>query len=136
LFEEVKLTFKLRLAKGFDDFTVYRTKLQEEITAFLSPWAYGNGDLNFGGIIYKSVLINFIEERPYVDFITDVELSHYDADKTLLQPDADEVIASTAKSILVSVPASQHAITEADATLTPEQYECSFIEQQKKPLLL
>jgi hypothetical protein len=136
LFEEVKLTFKLRLLKGFDDFTVYRTKLQEEITAFLSPWAYGNGDLNFGGIIYKSVLINFIEERPYVDFITDVELSHYDAKKNLLNPDADEVIASTAKSILVSVPASQHSITEADATITTEQYECSYIEQQKKPTLL
>lgn len=136
LFEEVKLKFKLRLAKGFDDFTVYRTKLQEEITAFLSPWAYGNSELNFGGIIYKSVLINFIEERPYVDFITDVELSHYDADKNLLSPDADEVIASTAKSILVSVPASRHDITEADATVTPEQYECSFIEEQKNPTLL
>lgn len=136
LFEEVKLKFKMQLVKGFDDFTVYRTKLQEEITAFLSPWAYGNGNLNFGGIIYKSVLINFIEERPYVDFITDVELSHYDADKNLLNPDADEVIVSTAKSILVSVPASQHDITEVEASVTPEQYECSFIEQQKKPTLL
>ena len=131
LFEEVKLKFEMRLAKGFDDFTVYRTRLQEEITEFLSPWAFGNGELNFGGIIYKSVLINFIEERPYVDFIINVELCHYDADKNILNPDADEVIASTAKSILVSVPASQHAITEADPSVTPEQYECNYIEQQK-----
>ena len=129
-FEEVRLKFKLKLAKGYDDFTVYAGKLKEEITAFLSPWAYGHGTgINFGGKLYKSVLINFIEERPYVDFITDVEMCHYATDGAVIKIDNDEIIASTAKSILVSVPASKHEIDQIKENVTKEQYECDYISQ-------
>jgi hypothetical protein len=131
-FEEVKMKFQLRLAKGYDDFTVYKKKLQEEITAFLSPWAYGGSEISFGGKIYKSVLINFIEERPYVDFITDVEMAHFDANKTLIKADNDEIIASTAKSILVSVSASKHEIDPYPDNKIEEYYECALIEEMKK----
>jgi len=133
VFEEVQLKFKLRLAKGFDDFTIYSGKLKEEITAFLSPWAYAdNAEINFGGKVYKSVLINFIEERAYVDFITDVEMCHYASDGSVIQLDNDEIIASTAKSILVSVPASKHDITPVPDNVTKEQYECAWLEAKKK----
>ncbi len=133
VFEEVQLKFKLKLAKGFDDFTIYSNKLREEITAFLSPWAYAdNAEISFGGKVYKSVLINFIEERPYVDFVTDVEMCHYAEDGSVIQLDNDEIIASTAKSILVSVPASKHDITPVDAINTKQQYECAMLEEQKK----
>jgi hypothetical protein len=126
VFEEVQLKFKLRLAKGFDDFTVYSRRLQEEITAFLSPWAYAaDAAIHFGGKVYKSVLINFIEERPYVDFVTDVEMCHYAGDGTMIAIDSDEIIASTAKSILVSVPASKHIISQIPAQAVNEQYECA-----------
>lgn len=131
-FEEVKLKFKLKLAKGYDDFTIYSNQLRQEITAFLSPWAFGSGELNFGGIVYKSVLINFIEERPYVDFIIDVEMAHYNADGVLIKADNDEIIASDAKSILVSVPASKHEIDPVPLNITKEQYECAYIEAKKK----
>lgn len=128
VFEEVQLKFKLKLAKGFDDFTVYSKRLQDEITSFLSPWAYAaDASINFGGTVYKSVLINFIEERPYVDFITDVEMSHFAGDGTLIQIDNDEIIASSAKSILVSVPASKHQITEIPVQTVNEQYECTML---------
>lgn len=133
VFEEVQLKLKLKLAKGFDDFTIYSNKLREEITAFLSPWAYAdNAEISFGGKVYKSVLINFIEERPYVDFITDVEMCHYAEDGSVIRLDNDEIIASTAKSILVSVPASKHDITPVDAINTKQQYECAMLEEQKK----
>ncbi|RXK58330.1 hypothetical protein ESA94_16950 [Lacibacter luteus] len=127
-FEEVQLKFKLRLAKGYDDFTIYSNKLREEITSFLSPWAYGAGELDFGGKVYKSVLINFIEERPYVDFITDVEMAHYDANNVLVKADNDEIIASTGKSILVSVAASKHVIEEIPVSSITEPAECAYIE--------
>ena len=132
VFEEVQLKFKLKLAKGFDDFTIYSTRLQEEITAFLSPWANAdNAEINFGGKVYKSVLINFIEERSYVDFITDVEMCHYAEDRSIIKPDNDEIIASSAKSILVSVPASKHLIEEIPIQSIKEQYECAMLADQK-----
>jgi len=133
VFEEVQLKFKLKLAKGFDDFSIYSTKLQQEITAFLSPWAYtADAEISFGGTVYKSVLINFIEERPYVDFITDVEMCHYDEHAVIIKPDNDEIIASTAKSILVSVPASKHIIDQITDAQVPEQYECEMLKNKKQ----
>jgi hypothetical protein len=113
-FEEVKIAFKLKLAAGFTDFTFYAAQLRDEITQFLTPWAFStNADIEFGGKIYKSSLIDFIEERSYVDYITDVNLFHKPGDTAPLIDNLEEVTASTARSILVSVPASKHEIIPA-----------------------
>ncbi|MEP7236206.1 MAG: baseplate J/gp47 family protein [Ferruginibacter sp.] len=118
-FEEVRLEFSLKLYDEYKDFTFYANQLKEEITQYLSPWAYGNSStIDFGGKVYKSVLINFIEERYYVDFITDVFMYVKVDDVTNESADMDEITASTARSILVSAPASKHTIhelTDSDA---------------------
>jgi len=113
VFEEVVLDFQLRLMPGLDDFTYYSNQLKEEITAFLTPWAFGRStDPAFGGKVVKSVLINFIEERSYVDFITNVKMYHRTEDDPNSLADLDEIVASTGMSILVSVPASKHMIAQ------------------------
>jgi hypothetical protein len=120
-FEEVNTEFRVRLMPGYDQ-TFYLKKLQQEITRFLSPWAYSEGaNPVFGGKIYKSVLINFVEERPYVDFVTDFVLRHtyFSEDKrqNIITGDLSEIEPSKAVSILVSVPENGHiitVITEAD----------------------
>ena len=110
-FEEVRLEFSLKLFDTCKDFTFYANQLKEEITQFLSPWATGdNSTIDFGGKVYKSVLINFIEERYYVDFITDVFM--YVNVEGTESADMDEITASTARSILVSASASKHTIQE------------------------
>ena len=61
---------------GVDE-TFHVNKLKQEITEFLSPWAFrGDARPTFNGKVYKSVLVNFIEERPYVDYVSDVHLFH------------------------------------------------------------
>jgi len=115
LFEEVGAHFKVRFLEGFDE-TFYANKLDEAITRFLSPWAFpGGGNPTFGGKVYQSVLINFVEEQPYVDYVTDFKLSH-----TYTKPDSNgleikvvdldvaEIEGSKAVSILVS--AKHHII--------------------------
>ena len=125
-FEEVRLKFRLKLLKGFDDFTYYKKQLQQEITQFLTPWAYaGNVDINFGGKVYKSVLIDFIEERPYVDFITDVEMYHLIDELTPESGDLEEIVASQARSILVSAQASRHEIDEITIYELEEEEVCA-----------
>lgn len=124
-FEEVRLEFSLKLFDQYKDFTFYSDKLKEEITQFLSPWAFGNTSaIDFGGKIYKSVLINFIEERYYVDFITDVFLYVKVDDTTAESLDMDEISASTARSILVSAPASKHVIHELTLADTNTEEIC------------
>jgi hypothetical protein len=115
-FEEVRVRFSLRLREGFDE-TYYPNLLKQSITRFLSPWAFADqGVPSFGGKIYKSVLINFVEEQPYVDYVTDFQLFH-DIGGRKGTVNRDEVEGSRAVSMLVSVPAAEHEI----AVIKPAQ---------------
>lgn len=123
-FEEVRLEFSLKLHDEYKDFTFYSGKLKEEITRFLSPWAFGESHaIDFGGRVYKSVLINFIEERYYVDYITDVFMYVKVSETADESGDLDEITASTGRSILVSAQASRHIIHQLTETAagTPEK---------------
>lgn len=112
LFEEMRLEFTATLREGYNDAVFYRKLLQDEITQFLTPWAFGGTtDIQFGGKVYKSALIDFVEERPYIDFLVDVKLFHKPGDTAPESGDLEEVVASTARSILVSAPATSHNIT-------------------------
>ncbi|HZV69389.1 MAG TPA: hypothetical protein VFG10_07595 [Saprospiraceae bacterium] len=126
-FEEVKTEFLVRFIEDAD-ITFYTKKLQEEITRFLSPWAFPDGGSpSFGGKIYKSVLINFIEERTYVDYIADFKLRHKPGGSPVFSKDTNQAEASTAISILVSVPAALHLITPiltADIESATEKCSC------------
>lgn len=131
-FEEVRLEFSLKLYDQYKDFNFYADKLKEEITQFLSPWAFGGTNtIDFGGKVYKSVLINFIEERYYVDYITDVFMYVKVDDITPESADMDEITASTARSILVSAPASKHEIHQINETDEDAQETCMDIKVEK-----
>lgn len=125
-FEEIRLEFTLKLHAQYQDFTYYSGKLKEEITQFLSPWAFGNSSsIDFGGKVYKSVLINFIEERYYVDIVTNVFMYVKIDESTNPGADFDEISASTARSILVSAPASKHMIHPFPDEIAETSENCS-----------
>ncbi|MFC0513962.1 baseplate J/gp47 family protein [Mucilaginibacter angelicae] len=103
-YEEVILDFKVKFYFGFDE-NLYAAKLNTDVINYLSPWAFNrNADIDFGGILYKSVVIRFIEELPYVDYITDFKM--YFTASGPANPDVLE--AGNSKAILVS--AKQHLI--------------------------
>ena len=113
-FEEMRLRFKVRLRPEFRDFVFYSEKLRNEITGFLTPWLNTqNTDIHFGGIMHKSTIIDFIEEREYVDYLSHVEFFVKINDHTAESGDMDTITASSARSILVSAPEYRHEITEA-----------------------
>jgi hypothetical protein len=73
-FVPVKVRFGVRFRAGYNE-GFYKQQLNEDINHFLSPWAYEEGaDIVIGSRIYANVLINFIEERPYVDFVAQMKL--------------------------------------------------------------
>jgi hypothetical protein len=72
------------------------------------------------------VLLDFVEERPYVDYVTDFQLFH-DIDGVPGTADRDEVEGSRAVSILVSASPEKHQVTLIPATETsaaPETCPC------------
>ncbi|GAB3899940.1 hypothetical protein GCM10028803_21950 [Larkinella knui] len=103
VYEQVKFTFNV---KFFDDPLidpdVYRKKLDQSLRQFLAPWAYDVGrDIEFGGKITKSVVLNFVEEQPYVDYLSCFRMDHY-VENVLYQPDVEDAEATTARSVLTS----------------------------------
>lgn len=75
-YETLLIDCKVAFLTGFDP-GFYSVQLQEDIRRFLSPWAYEEGrDIIFGGKIYKSEIVGFIEGRPYVDYVVDFQLFH------------------------------------------------------------
>lgn len=64
----------IKFHSGYD-IGFYKEKLVEEIKHFLSPWAYDHdSDISIGGTLHASVLINFIAERPYIDYVANLKL--------------------------------------------------------------
>jgi hypothetical protein len=70
----VRLRFAVQFLPGCDA-GFFRQKLNEEINRFLSPWAYEHGkEIVIGGKIFANALVNFIERRPYVDYVAHFKL--------------------------------------------------------------
>ena len=101
LFEKIQVEFYVEFISGFDR-GFYEKQIVEDIIEFLSPWAFQEGkDIVFGGKIHRSVILNFLEERSYVDFVTDFKMNHI-ISETNIKYDVEEAVATTARSVLVS----------------------------------
>lgn len=110
--EEVELDFTVQFRDGIDDIAFRVQMLEAALIAHLTPWSGPDGaGLNFGGKLWKSALVDFLDSQPEVDFVTDVKLFHQpDIRAGVKGPeDLDVVTATTARSILVS--ARRHTIT-------------------------
>lgn len=108
-FEQVKVECVVELHEGYDE-TIFKRQLKEDITRFLSPWAFDEkAQIDFGGSIHESVILDYIEEREYVNYLRDLVVKQIIGTATA-QP-VHEAIASTGRSILVSVPQENHEIT-------------------------
>jgi len=118
-FEEIRVSFNVKLFDGYDA-AYYKIQLQQAITRFLSPWAFtGDGVPSFGGKVYQSVLVNFVEEQPYVDYVTDFQMFQDIPCQPKGSQPLDEAAGSRAVSILVSAPASAHAVTVLEVAPDP-----------------
>ncbi|MGM0460097.1 MAG: baseplate J/gp47 family protein [Bacteroidota bacterium] len=106
IYEEIKVKLNVKFHEGFDN-GFYGKQLEDDLKGFLSPWAVDAGStLELGGTIHKSVVLNFVEERPYVDFLTCFEIWHiiYDpaTGEEISRNNVNQAEASTAVSILGS----------------------------------
>jgi len=107
-YQKIRLDFKVKFRTGYE-FNYYSEQLKAELIEFLSPWAYeSDSDISFGGTIYKSVLLNFVEDLEPVDYLTDFYMYSYV--DVLDKIDLSEAQAGTPDAILVSD--STHDIQE------------------------
>lgn len=101
LYEQVQACFGVKFSPMADP-GVYKERLNQAIKQFLSPWAYGSkGNPAFGGKIHRSVILDFVEERSYVEHVIDFKINQI-IDPQNQQTDLEQAMPSTARSIIVS----------------------------------
>lgn len=75
-FEPIRIEAKVAFKSGFDGI-FYANQLNEALKKFLSPWAFEEGEeIVFGGRIYISRILAFMESLDYVDLVADFKLFH------------------------------------------------------------
>lgn len=109
-YQKIQLDFKVKFRTGYE-FNFYSGVLKDDLTRFLSPWACETDrPLSFGGQVYKSVLLDFVEDLAYVDYVTDFKMYSYTGDFNDFA-DINEARPETPDAILVSD--HNHLIAEA-----------------------
>jgi hypothetical protein len=70
-YEEITCTFKVAFNAGLPN-AIFRTRLNDSLTQHLAPWTAGDKSaIRFGGTVFRSTVIDFLEDIEYVDYITD-----------------------------------------------------------------
>ncbi|SKB72193.1 hypothetical protein [Dyadobacter psychrophilus] len=121
VYEEILTAFRVQFYNGLDK-GFFLTKLNEELREFLTPWAFdASADVVFGSQIYASSVINFIEERPYVDFITDFMMYQVKCDCCGTESLKDEIkeTAKRAKAIADEMITEQKKLDPTDDKADP-----------------
>ncbi|MBL4899469.1 MAG: hypothetical protein JKX76_07465 [Colwellia sp.] len=108
---QIRVGFGVKFKLEFE-FNYYSRLLNQNIIEFLTPWIKeADKDIYFGGIVYKSEILDFIEELPFVDFLTDFTLMGYENEQALLNnnvKDASNISVTEPDMIMVS--AKEHDI--------------------------
>jgi hypothetical protein len=107
-YQQIRLQFAVKLRDGLS-YNYYSEDLNTALVRFLSPWAFGaSRSLSFGGTVYRSTLLDFVERMPYVDYVKDFRMFSFANESNEL--DRDHVAPDTPDAVLVS--AARHDIRE------------------------
>lgn len=111
-YEPVRIECEVKFREGLD-VRFYKTELNGDLIRFLSPWMFDDGiDINFGGEINAAMVLHYIDQRPYVDYVLKVVLHKSMGDEEMFEKQGELAKASCSSSILVS--ARQHTIKDVE----------------------
>ncbi|WP_337041987.1 hypothetical protein [Emticicia sp. 17c] len=102
-YERIKVSGKVKFMDCLDT-KFYINQLLKDLNEYLAPWtSEKNRTMNFGGTLHKSVILNFIENLNYVDYITDFGIALLSENGDLLNAaNPDEAITKSSRSILTT----------------------------------
>jgi hypothetical protein len=112
---QIRIGFGVKFNLGFE-FNYYSRLLNKKIIEFLTPWMRETDkDIYFGGIVYKSEILDFIEELPFVNYLTDFTLLGYENEQALLNNHVkDSSHISVTEPDMIMVSAEEHDIYQVE----------------------
>jgi hypothetical protein len=127
VYEQIKVKCSVKF-KDIHKGGYYKNLLNNELISFLSPGIENEViDKGFDESISKSEILNFIESRPYVEFVTEFSVlqlvevqGNYKIIDTAKIQIINELRTISAYAILTSAPEHQIEILENEKSLAPE----------------
>lgn len=105
-YKEVAIKVEVKFFEEYDD-AFYSKQLDEDIKKYISPWAFADSEtVSFNSKLNINLLINYLEQLYYVDYIDELKVFVDDVLQT------QYIIETDPKSILVS--AKQHNVAIAE----------------------
>jgi hypothetical protein len=81
-YEKVIIKLKVKFYEKYDE-NFYKKQLNEDLIKFLSPWAFDTSkQIIFGVELQRSIVIEYIENLDYVDYLSTLEMAIYIDKKT------------------------------------------------------
>lgn len=96
-YEEIKVRCSVAFTKECSDESFYKNRLNEDLKLFLCPWINNRNDIRFCKVIYKSQIIDFIEKRPYIDYINSINVYVNNSEVQL-----EEMISGTKGNVILT----------------------------------
>lgn len=108
-YEKVVVKLSVKFYPEFDE-NFYKKQLNEDISKFLSPWAFDTSqDILFGIELHRSTVIDYIEKLHYVDYLAELEMAKLDDPKEPENPN-DPTYQATLKFLPVVSPSNPKRI--------------------------
>ncbi len=113
IYQPVRVKATVRFREGKSP-TFYREQLQQDLRTYLAPWSGADpgADITFGGGVYYSSVLHFVEELPYVAHV--LELSLIDVVDPLML-ERERIEARRARTVLTTDQDHHLFLDESDA---------------------
>jgi len=110
---QVMTRFAVKFKQGYNE-GFFLQKLEEDLKRFLSPWAYEEGaDIIINGKIHANVIVNYIAERPYTDYVAGMKLfrgNEQGGFDDVLRLGSGENVVEAGRPDVILVSAQEHMI--------------------------
>ncbi len=106
-YEQLQVSADVIFRDGLD-IGYHNTLLSNAIKDFLTPWKSNSEDIHFYENLHSSVILNYIEEQEYVDYLTSFSVEKIVNKQSELKVELGDIPRSRADSLFVSV--EQHLI--------------------------
>ncbi|MBW8686814.1 hypothetical protein [Chitinophaga rhizophila] len=122
IYEKVKIVCDVGFVEkeNLTDTNYYLTRLQEDISQYLTPWLYdAQPEVKMGGALYTADVLSYIKKLPYIAYVTGFSMVHFfeeeDADGNFIHCMLDTAVSNTeyvraSTSEAVLIPAPHHSI--------------------------
>ena len=92
----------ITLHPGFADENAHIDDLKKRLTAFIAPWSDGAHAVSLTNNLNESKMLHFIESLPYVDTVSNLEISVTSGTTTRIVVEGEDILPQEKYAVLTA----------------------------------